>query len=108
LTPSVPLPSIQVIAIKNNFFGGNVNVAGLLTATDVIEQLTGRGLAANDSVLLPPALFNADGLTLDDMTADDIARALDRQVLVVPLMVDCMSEVLESCDTSDCCSGRPT
>ena len=107
--PFDPLLSCSsVVAIKNNFFGGNVTVAGLLTASDVIEQLTGRGLPAQSAVLLPPAMFNADGLTLDDYTVDDIARALNRQVLVVPLKADSLDEVLETCGTSDCCSGRPT
>jgi putative radical SAM enzyme (TIGR03279 family) len=107
LQDTLLLSSTQVIAIKNNFFGGNVNVAGLLTATDVIEQLAGRVLPAESAVLLPPGMFNVDGLTLDDCTVEDIARALKRQVLVVPLTLDCILEVLETRGASDCCSGGP-
>ena len=30
---------ITVYAIKNNFFGGGVNVSGLVTGGDIIDQL---------------------------------------------------------------------
>ncbi|MDR0350389.1 MAG: DUF512 domain-containing protein, partial [Coriobacteriales bacterium] len=58
----------EVRAICNRFFGGNVNVAGLLTACDIIAQLKEQGLPPESTVFLPEAIFNADGLTLDDRT----------------------------------------
>ncbi|MDR3316363.1 MAG: DUF512 domain-containing protein [Coriobacteriales bacterium] len=102
---------IEVIAIKNRFFGGNVDVAGLLTAADIIAQLAvyfGGGLSAANAlqllnqppdkvpskdttqVILPAVIFNDDGLTLDGQTVQDIAQALERQVTVV----DCTAEGL--------------
>jgi putative radical SAM enzyme (TIGR03279 family) len=66
-----------VLPIKNNFFGGNVDVAGLLTATDIIEQVSVHLKTHKaDQLLLPPAIFNDDGLTLDDKTLADIQQAL--------------------------------
>ena len=37
-----PMIEVKVHPIKNNFFGGNVGVAGLVTATDIIAQCEGR------------------------------------------------------------------
>jgi putative radical SAM enzyme (TIGR03279 family) len=73
----------EVLAIRNRFFGGNVNVAGLLTAQDIIAQLREYDPPREAVVVLPSVLFNADGLTLDDKRAKDIAQALERQVVVV-------------------------
>jgi putative radical SAM enzyme (TIGR03279 family) len=70
----------HILPIKNDFFGGNVDVAGLLTAKDIIRQ------AAHHKALelvLPSAMFNDEGLTLDDKTAADIAEALDTTVAVL-------------------------
>ena len=60
--------------IENRFFGENITVAGLLTGQDVIAQLSGGDLG--EKLLLPAAMFNPDGLTLDGMTLDEISSAL--------------------------------
>ena len=62
--------NIEVIKIKNNFFGENITVSGLLTGADVIEQLKGKEI---NTLLLPKNMFRAQG----DITLDDIAEALD-------------------------------
>ena len=41
-----PNITIRTRAIKNNFFGGSVNVSGLVTGGDLIEQLKGENLGA--------------------------------------------------------------
>ena len=74
---------ISVQAITNDFLGEHITVAGLLTAQDVIKQLSDLSGIANCELLLPAAMFNQDGLTLDGMTAEDIAQALEVQVKVV-------------------------
>ena len=74
----------KVVAVRNNFFGGNVNVAGLLTAEDIIAQLKERDLPPKATILIPDVLLNADGLTLDNRRPDDLAQALNHPVVVVP------------------------
>ncbi|MDR0350904.1 MAG: DUF512 domain-containing protein [Coriobacteriales bacterium] len=69
-------PPIEVRAIQNRFFGGNVNVTGLLTARDIIEQLREQGLPPQGTIVLPPSIFNPDGLTLDDLRLADLQQAL--------------------------------
>ena len=76
--------SVIVIAIRNDFFGGNVNITGLLVAEDIIAQLGECDLPEDAAVFIPDVVFNADGLTLDNYRVEDIARALGRQVVVVP------------------------
>lgn len=70
------------LTVPNDFFGGNVDVTGLLTAADV-----GRALQAEDGprtlFLLPRVMFNDDGLTLDDATAADIDELVEAPVHVV-------------------------
>ena len=67
---------INVYSIKNNFFGDNITVAGLLTATDIIDQLKGKDLG--DELLFPACALRADGdLFLDDKTPQDISDELN-------------------------------
>ena len=66
---------ISVYPIKNNFFGENITVAGLLTATDIIEQLKGKTLG--DELLFPACALRADGdLFLDDITPEELSEKL--------------------------------
>lgn len=70
---------LTVIPVKNNFFGPQVTVAGLLTAQDVIQTL--RPLAnAGGRIILPAAMFNMNGLTIDNFTIDDLATELGLDV----------------------------
>ena len=67
----------SVLAIENRFFGGNVDVTGLLCGCDVLEQLEQD--LADVMLILPDVMFNADGLTLDGYHRDDmLARLAER------------------------------
>ncbi len=70
-----PSLKINVVPIKNNFFGESITVAGLLVGKDIIEQLRGRELG--DAVLIPESTLRAEGdVLLDDLSPADIADAL--------------------------------
>ncbi len=69
---------------KNRFFGGNVNVTGLLCGCDLafaIKELV-EGLQEDSAdkmsstkqtiIAIPDIVFNVDGVTLDDWTLEDI------------------------------------
>jgi putative radical SAM enzyme (TIGR03279 family) len=78
-----PTLDIRVAAVRNEFFGGNVAVAGLLTGRDIARQLARAG-DLGDEVLLPGACVrDGDGVFLDDVTPADLARDLDVPVRVV-------------------------
>ena len=49
----------RVYTVNNNFFGGEVTVAGLLTGVDMADQL--RGLELGDELLIPPSSLRAEG-----------------------------------------------
>lgn len=66
-----------VIAIKNRYFGGNVNVTGLLTAEDILDQLP-RDLSGV-MLILPEVMFNASGLTLDGYHRDQLLQLLEER-----------------------------
>jgi len=75
---------INVYMVKNNFFGGNVTVSGLLTGADITAQLSDR-LAADkiNRLFVPRNAFNSDGdLMLDGTTADDLGKSLGVEIIV--------------------------
>ena len=74
--------SIGVHAVVNDFFGGFVTVAGLLTGTDIIGQLRGKDLG---EVLLVPdvVLREGEAVFLDDMTLEDLGKELGVRVMLI-------------------------
>ena len=81
------------LIVKNEYFGGNVDVTGLLCGCDVAHAI--RGVSAHDFVVLPRIMFNADGYTLDDMTVDDIRDTAGLPVTVVSCSVPEFIEQIE-------------
>ncbi len=73
--------NIEVVAIKNNFLGETITVAGLITAGDLIEQL--KGMDLGDQLLIPRVMLNHDMIFLDDKTIDDVEKALNIKVVTV-------------------------
>lgn len=73
------------LLVKNEYFGGNVDVTGLLCGCDVARAI--RGVSPRDFAVLPRIMFNADGFTLDDMTVDDIRDTAGLPVTVVSCSV---------------------
>ncbi len=56
----------KLVAVKNEFFGGKVNVTGLLVGGDILKAVP------NDArVILPAVVLNKDNLFLDDMSFDE-------------------------------------
>lgn len=72
---------VDVVAIKNRFFGETITVAGLITAGDLIDQLRGRQIG--EELLIPRVMLNHDRVFLDDKTIEDVERELGVKVVVV-------------------------
>jgi NifB/MoaA-like Fe-S oxidoreductase len=65
----------NVYPIKNNFFGEQITVSGLLTGKDISEQLQDKKLG--DVLFFPSNALRADGdLFLDDMSPDVLSEKL--------------------------------
>jgi putative radical SAM enzyme (TIGR03279 family) len=60
------------IVVPNEFFGRGITVSGLLTGADILSTLAARRDLSG--ALLPPNCINGDGLTLDDMTVEDMSE----------------------------------
>ncbi len=67
--------NVRVYPIKNNFFGGEVNVSGLVVGADIIEQLKDKQKA--DVLLIPHTMLrDEDGIFLDDTTVAQVEAEL--------------------------------
>ena len=69
------LPAIDVVPVRNDFFGPAITVAGLLTGQDIARALVARTLG--EVVLIPGvALHEGRGVLLDDVAPSDLAAHL--------------------------------
>lgn len=77
-----PHVEAKVHMIRNDFFGEQITVAGLLTGQDIVSQLKGEDLG---EVLLLPCnvLRSGERVFLDDMTVEEMKRTLQVQVDIV-------------------------
>lgn len=72
----------NVYKIKNNFFGGGVNVTGLICGCDLIEQLKGKPLG--DTLYISVSMLrDGDDVFLDDYSLNDIEKKLGIKIVCV-------------------------
>jgi NifB/MoaA-like Fe-S oxidoreductase len=65
---------IRVVPVANHFFGGNIGVSGLLTGTDLADELASQPVGHR--YLLPDSCLS-EGRFLDDLTVDDLPRPVE-------------------------------
>lgn len=72
----------QVYAIRNEFFGEHVTVAGLVTGGDIIRQLRGRNLGQR--LFIPRTMLrHGEEVFLDNLTVSDLTNQLGIPVIPV-------------------------
>ena len=72
-----------VYPIINRFFGETITVSGLITGTDLMEQLRGKDLG--ERLLIPDNMLRAgERVFLDDVTVEQVEEALGVTVVPVP------------------------
>ncbi len=82
LMEAFPEKEIQVLAIRNDFFGEMITVTGLLTGQDIIKQC--KEVDLGDRLLLPENLLRSGEIVLlDDITTIDIQNSLQVPVDIV-------------------------
>lgn len=75
VTKKFPNTKLNVYKIENDFFGHTVNVAGLVTGKDLINQLKGKELY--DKLIIPDVMLRSEGdLFLDNVSVEDVEEAL--------------------------------
>ena len=62
---------VRILSVKNSYFGGNIKVAGLLTAQDLNAALLD---VDQSTVLLLPDVCLSEGRFLDGLTLDDLSH----------------------------------
>ncbi len=71
-----------VFSVKNNFFGGEITVAGLITAIDLEEQLKGKDLG--EELLIPSVMLRDGGdMFLDSVTIEELSQRLNIKITPV-------------------------
>lgn len=84
-----PNVQLDVYKIDNNYFGKTITVAGLLTGTDIIDQM--KGVIKSKYLIMSDNMFrkgyeladSTEQIMLDDIKIKDIEKALDVKVIVV-------------------------
>ena len=78
----VPEIKARVYPVENDFFGHTIDVAGLVTGGDIINQLSGRELGQR--LLIPRNMLRqGEGVFLDDVTLEGLSEKLGVPVRVV-------------------------
>ncbi len=80
---------IDIIKIKNNFFGGKITVAGLITGRDIIEQVNVSTLG--EKIILPDVMFKDrdesmkedENIFLDDTKLTDVENKFKKKISIV-------------------------
>ena len=74
---------VTVHCIRNDFFGGNVSVAGLITGTALIAQLKGK--LRSHTLGIPEVMLREEkDKFLDDVTVKQLEKALGVRVRILP------------------------
>ena len=75
LVDSLGRDDIRVIVVRNEFFGGNTGVTGLLTGEDVSRTLDTE--PQGHRYLLPDVCLSDEGRFLDGLTVGDLPRVVE-------------------------------
>jgi putative radical SAM enzyme (TIGR03279 family) len=75
LIESLDRTDVRVIAVRNDFFGGNTGVTGLMTGEDVSRTLAAE--PEGHRYLLPDVCLSDEGRFLDGMTVEQLPRLVE-------------------------------
>ena len=75
LVESLARDDVRVITVRNEYFGGNTGVTGLMVGADVHRVLAAE--PAGHRYLLPDVCLSDDGVFLDGGTVVDLPRAVE-------------------------------
>ena len=102
LREKFPGLEINLIPVKNEFFGGTLDVTGLLTGQDVLNRLQ-REENLGEEVLIPSNMLMADAeIFLDDMTIGQLSEKLG--VPVKRIQKDAAGQLRDMLGDLPCCT----
>ncbi len=85
---------MRPFAIRNDYYGGDVDVTGLIVAEDLLGQLPHELERA--VVVLPEVMFNFDQVTLDGTERASIVEELERRGARVKVSVPSPNDILDA------------
>lgn len=96
---------LKVIGVKNQFFGEEVTVAGLLSGGDLLKV---RGEIEGDFLIVPEqACLKSGHVFLDDLTIEDLIRELQMPVAHGgPSLLSMIAAGITATETAKSASGR--
>ena len=71
--------AVEVVAVRNRYFGPSVTIAGLLSGADILDAVAGS--RSGDLVLLPGEALNGDDVFIDGVALSEMARRLSPAVV---------------------------
>lgn len=86
---------VNVVGIRNEFFGEMITVSGLLVGQDIVNQL--KDMELGSKVIIPDNVLKSDeAVLLDDVTLDRIKNELEKPIVIsdqlgedlLPLILD--------------------
>ena len=69
----------EILVVDNEYFGSGVTCSGLLVGKDIAAAATRTG--SRKTTFIPPNCLNYDGVTIDEMSVDDLARTTGAPVV---------------------------
>lgn len=71
----------EIVELKNDFFGSNVTVAGLITGNDLISQLKNKNI---ETLIIPSIMFRPFSCDfLDNITVEEVQKELGCKIVVI-------------------------
>ncbi|MBE6786956.1 MAG: DUF512 domain-containing protein [Ruminococcaceae bacterium] len=71
----------NVVAVRNDYFGESITVAGLITATDIENQL--KGIDLGEQLLIPAVMLRSErDMFLDSVTVEELSKKLGVEIVV--------------------------
>jgi putative radical SAM enzyme (TIGR03279 family) len=85
---------VNVCAIHNQFFEGNINIAGLIVGRDLVDALHAFP-TLGDTILIPSVMLrDGEEVFLDEMTLAQVNSAVGRPVIAVERTPTAAAEVM--------------
>lgn len=90
--------TINLAALRSDYWGQEISVTGLLTGQDLLTGLQGKALG--DGLLLPSVMLKHDDtLFLDDLTVEAIEKQLNISIFPVANVDDLLGKLINLCLT---------
>jgi putative radical SAM enzyme (TIGR03279 family) len=89
---------LNVVAVENHYFGGDVSVAGLLTGGDFVKAA--KAIRGNFVIIPGSAIKSDEDIMLDGMTLNELRSKLEQPVL--PMDFKALAHTLKNADIKSC------